>query len=90
MTVLVLERASVSLRGELTRWMLEVRAGVFVGTLSARVRERLWKKACDRNRAGGCLLIFSAANEQGFQIETHGDPSRAIVDLDGLRLVRRP
>ncbi|MEI8259518.1 MAG: type I-E CRISPR-associated endoribonuclease Cas2e, partial [Deltaproteobacteria bacterium] len=40
--VIVVERATPGLRGQLTRWMLEVRAGVFVGTLSSRVRDKLW------------------------------------------------
>jgi CRISPR-associated endoribonuclease Cas2 subtype I-E len=35
LTVIIVERATPGLRGQLTRWMLEVRAGVFVGTLSA-------------------------------------------------------
>jgi CRISPR-associated protein Cas2 len=30
---MVLERAPASLRGELNRWMLEIRSGVFVGNL---------------------------------------------------------
>ncbi len=52
MMVLVLERVPPSLRGELTRWLLELRAGVFVGTVSALVRERLWQLACERMGEG--------------------------------------
>ncbi|MBZ0252702.1 MAG: type I-E CRISPR-associated endoribonuclease Cas2e [Candidatus Methylomirabilis sp.] len=89
MTVIVLERASVSLRGELTRWLLEVRAGVFVGRVSRRVRERLWTKVRERNPDGGCLLIWTAPNEQGFRVETYGDTTRTLEDFDGLMLVRR-
>ena len=74
----------------LTRWMLEVRAGVFVGTLSARVRAKLWALVCRRNHQGGSLLIYRSPNEQGFMVETHGDTSRSIVDIEGLLLVRRP
>ena len=46
MVILLLERVSPSLRGELTRWLLEPKAGVFVGNVSALVREKLWTKAC--------------------------------------------
>src|ERR1039457_2863556 len=46
MVVLVLERVPPGLRGELTRLMLEIRSGVFVGTLTSVVRDRLWRKAC--------------------------------------------
>lgn len=90
MTVVILERATPGLRGQLTRWMLEVRAGVFVGTLSARVRAKLWKLVCARNPFGGALLIFRAANEQGFMVESFGDTSRSVFDNEGMLLVRRP
>lgn len=90
MTVVIVERATPGLRGQLTRWMLEVRAGVFVGTLSARVRDKLWALTCAKNPKGGSLLIYRARNEQGFVVEAHGDTSRSIIDIEGLQLVRRP
>lgn len=90
MTVIIVERASSALRGQLTRWMLEVRAGVFVGTLSARVREKLWELTCLRNPKGGSLMIYRTRGEQGFAIATHGDTSRSIFENEGLLLVRRP
>lgn len=42
MTVIVLIAAPEGLRGHLTRWMVEVNAGVFVGNPSRRIRDRLW------------------------------------------------
>lgn len=90
MIVIIVERATPGLRGQLTRWMLEVRAGVFVGTLSARVRDKLWTLTRAKNPKGGSLIIYRAQNEQGFVVQTHGDTSRSILDIDGLLLVRRP
>ena len=90
MTVIIVQRATPGLRGQLTRWMLEVQAGVFVGTLSARVRERLWALTCARIKKGGSLLIYRSRNEQGFVVEAHGDTSRSVFDMEGLQLVRRP
>ena len=72
MVVLILERVPPGLRGELTRWLLEPRAGVFVGRISAAVRDRLWEKACGQSQAGGCVLIHSSDNEQGFRIRSWG------------------
>ena len=57
MTVLLLERADPGFRGEVTQWLLEVKAGVYVGTISAAVRERLWKKVQENMRSGAALLI---------------------------------
>jgi CRISPR-associated protein Cas2 len=90
MTVIILEKVPTGLRGELTRWMLEPKAGVFVGTLAAAVRDRLWEKVCQGARGGGCLMVHAAANEQGFSIRMWGDTSRIVEDFEGLALIRIP
>lgn len=90
MVVMVLERVPVSVRGELTRWMLEVRAGVFVGTLSGMVRERLWSEVCGKMAGGAGMLIHSTNTEQGFALRLWGAPGRHLVDYEGLTLVRVP
>lgn len=90
MVVMVLESVSPSLRGELTRWLLEVRAGVFVGNVSADVRDRLWEKACKGRGKGAGVLLHRAPVEQGFAARVCGEPGREIVDFEGLTLVRIP
>jgi CRISPR-associated protein Cas2 len=70
--------------------MLEVRAGVFVGTLNLRVRRKLWDRVRRGNRSGGSVLIYRERNEQGFMVESHGDTSRSVIDIEGLLLVQRP
>ena len=88
MVVLILERVSPGLRGELTRWMLELHPGVFVGSLSALVRERIWSNVTRKVRDGAAILLYTAPGEQGFAIQSFGAASRAIEDFDGLLLVR--
>ena len=88
MIVIVTDNAAEKLRGELTRWLLEVKAGVFVGKTSAVVREKLWEKVQADRELTGALLIYSADTEQGFRMELYGDPKRSVVDLDGLQLIR--
>ena len=90
MVVMVLERVSPSVRGELTRWMLELRAGVFVGTVSAMVRDRLWTMVCEKLGKGAGILVHSADNEQGFALRVAGEGSKEVVDFEGLQLVRTP
>lgn len=87
MVVVVLESVPKSVRGELTRWLLEVRAGVFVGNISAIVRDKLWEMLCQKLRGGNALLMHSAANEQGYNIRTYGDSNYKVRDFDGLLLV---
>lgn len=89
MVTFILEAVSPSLRGSLSKWMIEPSAGVFVGTLSAAVRERLWKMICAEAEGGRCIMIYSAANEQGFAVRTWGDSERVVDYREGLCLVRR-
>jgi CRISPR-associated protein Cas2 len=88
MTVLVLESVSESLRGECTRFLLEIKAGVFIGTLSALVREKLWDKVKATSGEGNCLIAYPSDNEQGFQMEMSGNPRRTIIDIEGLLLIK--
>ena len=88
MVVIVLENAPEKLRGELTRWLLETKPGVFAGQISAAVRERLWQKVCTDDRRSGGLLLYSADTEQGFRIEMCGDPKRSVIDIDGVQLIK--
>lgn len=90
MVVLIVETAGKSLRGLLSRWLIEPRAGVFVGRLSARVRDELWKIVISSGRVKGALMLYSAQTEQGFTIRSYGDTTRDVVDYDGLFLIRQP
>lgn len=90
LTVLWLERVPRGLRGDLSRWLIQPQAGVFVGDLSAMVRDRLWRRVCTYRGAGACLMINGAATEQGFQIRQQGDRARELIDIDGFALVRLP
>ena len=42
MLVIVVENAPPRLRGRLAIWLLEIRAGVYVGKVSRRIREMIW------------------------------------------------
>lgn len=87
MVVFLMEKVPVSLRGEITRWMLELKPGVFVGNISALVREKLWEQICQKLKGGAVTLLHSAANEQGYKIRTYGETVRKVKDFDGLQLI---
>ncbi|WP_283133416.1 type I-E CRISPR-associated endoribonuclease Cas2e [Rhizohabitans arisaemae] len=89
MTVIVLIAAPEGLRGHLTRWMVEVDAGVFVGKPSKRVRDRIWELLATRIGDGQAVLVESAANEQGWAVRTAGRNRWYPVDFDGLILSAR-
>ena len=90
MICLVLERVPASLRGDLSRWLLEVKSGIFVGHVSPVVRDNLWDITCARLRGkSGALLIMSAATDQGLKFRMSGFTDREVVDFEGLFLLRR-
>ena len=89
MIVLVLTACPEGLRGHLTRWLMEVSAGVFVGHVSRRVREELWGRVIELVGNGRALMAFSVAGEQRLAINTFGH-HWAPEDFEGITLMRRP
>ncbi|PWI43199.1 type I-E CRISPR-associated endoribonuclease Cas2e [Streptomyces sp. ICBB 8177] len=89
MTVIVLTNCPPGLRGFLTRWLLEISPGVFIGNPSARIRDTLWNEVCQLSGQGRALLAHTADNEQGFTFRTH-EHSWHPIDHEGLTLIRRP
>ena len=87
MMVIVVENAPPRLRGRLAVWLLEVRAGVYVGTYSAKTRERIWNEVRGWIDQGNAVLAWAAPNDAGFSFDTCGKNRRMPVDLDGFRLV---
>lgn len=89
MTVVILVAAPDGLRGHLTRWLIEVSAGTFVGNPSARVRDRLWTVLADRIGDGQAIMIEPAHNEQRWAVRTAGRDRWYPTDYDGLILTAR-
>jgi CRISPR-associated protein Cas2 len=87
MVIFILERVPTGVRGELTRWLIEPRAGVFVGHVSALVRDKLWERVCKGVRGGTALLLYSADTEQGYAARIYGDARKVVRDFDGLSLI---
>lgn len=87
MLVIVTESIEPRLRGRLAVWMLEIRPGVYVGDYSVRVREMLRKQIEAGIGEGNVAMIWTAANEIGFDFETFGGNRRIPVEFDGIKLV---
>ena len=89
MIVLVLAACPAGLRGQLTRWLMEIAPGVFVGRVSKRVRELLWSRVVELSRDGRAIVVFSARNEQRMEFLVHRSEWEP-VERDGLTLMLRP
>lgn len=87
MLVIVVENAPPRLRGRLAVWLLEIRAGVYVGVYSRRTREMIWREVREAIDEGNAVIAWSATNDAGFDFETWGANRRLPVDFDGFKLV---
>lgn len=89
MIVVTLTDCPPRLRGDLSKWLLEINTGVYVGQLNKRVREELWKRICDNLPRGRATMVYSANNEQRMEFRVH-NTLWTPVDFEGLTLMMRP
>ena len=87
MLVIVLESAPPRLRGRIAVWLLEVRAGVYVGQYSRRVREHIWEHVEEGIEGGNAVMMWRSQAEAGYEFKTLGPSRRTPVDFDGVQLV---
>lgn len=87
MTVIAMDAAPEGVRGELTRWFLELKPGVFIGKVNARIRDLLWERICQTDAANGAVMAYTAPNEQGFSLRVFGVPKRRVKDFEGIQLI---
>lgn len=87
MLVIVTENVPPRLRGRLAVWLLEVRAGVYVGKFSRKVREMLWEQVEAGIGDGNAVMAWSVPNESGFEVQTLGPNRRVPLEIDGATLV---
>ncbi len=89
MIVITMTDCPNGLRGDLTKWMLEVSPGVFVGQVSSRVRDGLWERIKETSKNGRVTMVFSTNNEQRLDFRIHNSTWEPI-DYDGIKLMLRP
>jgi CRISPR-associated protein Cas2 len=89
MTVIVLAACPVGLRGHLTRWLLEISPGVFVGRINSRVRSQVWNRVTEMVKTGRAIMVHNADNEQGLAFQVHAH-DWVPVDFEGISLMLRP
>jgi CRISPR-associated protein Cas2 len=87
MLVIVVENVPPRLRGRLAVWLLEIRAGVYVGKVSRRIREMIWHQVGMGIDDGNAVMAWSTNDESGFDFLTLGKNRRIPLELDGVKLV---
>ncbi len=87
MLVIVVNNAPPRLRGRLAVWLLEIRAGVYVGRYSRRTRDMIWDQVKTHIDNGDAIIAWAAPNDAGYDFDTCGANRRLPTDLDGFKLV---
>ncbi len=85
--MIVLEKAPPSLRGRLAVWMVELRAGVYAGNFSVKVREMIWDQVRIGVGRGNAVMAWHTPNDTGFDFETIGTNRRIPREMDGIKLI---
>lgn len=85
--VVVTENVPPRLRGRLAIWLLEVRAGVYIGDVSKRTREMIWQQLVAGFEEGNVVMAWPSRHESSYEFQTLGVNRRKPVAFDGLRLV---
>lgn len=87
MLVIAVENAPSRLRGRLALWLLEIRAGIYVGDYSRRTRERIWEDVKEFIEDGDAVIAWTSQTDTGYDFDTVGVNRRMPVDFDGIKLV---
>ncbi len=85
--VVVTENVPPRLRGRMAIWLLEVRAGVYIGDVSRRTREMIWQHLSEGYEDGNVVMAWASNHESGYEFQTLGANRRIPVEFDGLHLV---
>ena len=87
MLVIVLENAPPRLRGRIAVWLLELRAGVYVGDVSRKVREMIWSQVELGIEEGNAVMAWTTNTESGYDFMTLGKNRRIPKEMDGVKLI---
>ena len=89
MIVISMTSCPAKVRGDLSKWLMEINTGVYVGQVNAKVREALWKRICENISDGQATMVYSTNNEQHMEFRVH-NTDWSPVDYDGLTLMKHP
>jgi len=87
MVIMTTESVPPKLSGTLSRWLIEIQPGVFIGNASPVIRDLLWQRALEMRQKGKVCQAWSDRNDQGFVFRIEGDDRRVPLDLEGFYLM---
>lgn len=89
MLVVIADHLPPAVRGRMKLWFVEPRAHVFVSGIKDNVAQKVVEYLYDHCPPESGLLIFQRiAGPPGYRIWGRGEPSRELVSISGLQLVK--
>ena len=88
MIVITLNNCPAKVRGDITKWLIEINTGVFVGNVSSKIRDAIWDRVCENVKDGRVSMAYHTNGEQKLDFRIHNSDWEPI-DYDGIKLVRR-
>jgi len=88
MLVIAVNNAPPRLRGRLAVWLVEIRAGIYVGNYSRRTREMIWEQVQSLIEDGDAIIAWATSSDVGYDFDTCGTNRRVPTDVDGMKVVR--
>jgi CRISPR-associated protein Cas2 len=73
-----------------SKWMVEVKAGVFIAKINALVRKLLWEKCMESIGNGSLIMIWATNTEQGFDLLHHNCKDYIPLNIEGIWLTLHP
>ncbi|MBQ3719355.1 MAG: type I-E CRISPR-associated endoribonuclease Cas2 [Methanomicrobium sp.] len=85
--MIVVENVPPSLRGRLSLWLVELRAGVYAGNYSVKVRDMIWDQVVSNIGKGNAVMAWHTPNDAGYDFMTFGANRRIPREMDGIKLI---
>lgn len=87
--IIITESVQAACHGVVSRYLMRVGAGIYVGTLTSRVRDAMWLQAQEFRGRGEMTMIYPSVTPQGFTILGSGKSPKWLVDFDGLTFLKK-
>lgn len=88
MRVLVLQHAKENIRGQISRYMQEIRPFVFVGDIGKKVADGVWDMVCEQEGVDA-VFVEPCKGEQSYSVRTFNNPDYEPVLFDNILLFGR-
>lgn len=88
MVVVILSKVPPKLKGHIAKILFTMPQNVFIGNVSAKVRDNLWGKIEEFLDNGKAIMIYDTDTEQGYSIRCINKDWQ-IKDYDGLQIMKK-